>query len=204
VASTLDYTSPLRSHQLLDGYFHYRDVAGEQNLAVILDVRSVEFVRGVSKIVESGWVVIPIFFSKDMKIYVRSGLYQCPLLSGAPSPELIQEMSTYDDQWNFIQNMIDERRLKLKEPFSVLIRILDGQREGHFNKAYDYTRIDYSYMPAETKNKNYLFSGNSLSKFGSMPKLSKIVPKSIDGSFFQKSLTDAFVQKFGLTQFKTT
>ena len=112
-------------------------------------------------------------------------------------------MSTYEDQWNFIQNMLSERQIALNEPFSLMIRILDGQREGHFSRLYDYNRFDYSFMPAETKNPNYLFSAGSLLKFAKMPKLSKVVPKGIDGSHFQKSVTDAFVQKFGLTQFET-
>lgn len=170
-------------------------------MSAVFDVRSIEFVQGMAKIVEAGWAVIPIFIAKDMKLYVRSGIFQVPLLKGPPSAELIKEMSTYEDQWNFIQNKLSNRELFLHEPFSIIIRILDGQREGHFARAYDYTRFDYSYMPAETKNKNYLYSANSIVKFGKMPKLSKVVPKSIDGSHFQKSVTDAFVQKFGLTQF---
>ena len=203
VATTLDFTSPLRSFHLLDGYFHYREIAGEQNLAAIFDVRSIEFVRGMPKIVESGWAVIPIFFSKDLKLYVRSGIYQVPLLKGPPSGDLIKEMATYEDQWNFIQNKIAERELQLHEPFSIIIRICDGQREGHFSRRYDYNRLDYSFMPAETKNPNYLFSKNSLVKFAKMPRTSKVVPKGIDGSHFQKSVTDEFVKKFGLSQFTT-
>jgi len=203
VATTLDYSTPLRSPHLLDGFFNYRNIRGEQNLAVILDVRSVEFVSGNTKIVEAGWAVVPLFQNKDQKLYIKSGIFQVPLLRGPPDDDLIKEMSTYEDQWNFIQNMISERKLSLAEPFSVIVRILDGQREGHFAKKYDYTRFDYSYMPAETKNKNYLFSELSLSKFSKMPKLSKVVPKTIDGSLFQKKITDDFVEKFGLLQFNT-
>ena len=58
-------------------------------------------------------------------------------------------------------------------------------------------------MPAETKDPNLLFSQKSLLKFAKMPKLSKVVPKGIDGSHFQKSITDEFVRKLGLTQFTT-
>lgn len=203
IASTLDYASPLRSFHLLDGFFNYRDIPGEQQLAAVFDVRSIEFVGGNPKIVEAGWAVIPIFFSRDLKLYVRSGVYQIPLLKGKPTPELIKEMSTYEDQWNFIQNLLSERQIALNEPFSAIIRIWDGQREGHFSRLYDYNRLDYSFMPLETKNPNFLFSPASLIKFNKMPKLSSVVPKRTDGSNFQKSLTDAFVQKFGLTQFET-
>jgi hypothetical protein len=187
----------------LDGYFHYRNISGEQNLAAVFDVRSIEFVQGTAKIVESGWAVIPIFMSRDLKLYVRSGIYQVPLLKGPPSGELISEMATYEDQWNFLQNKIAERELQLHAPFSIIVRIWDGQREGHFQRIYDYHRFDYSYMPAETKDQNYLFSEKSLLKFAKMPKLSQVVPKGIDGSHFQKSITDEFVRKFGLTQFTT-
>lgn len=107
----------------MDGFFHYREVPGEQNLAVILDVRSVEFVQGSSKIVEAGWAVIPVFFSKELKLYVRSGVFQVPLIKGPPSSDLIAEMATYEDQWNFIQNKISERELQLHEPFSIIIRV---------------------------------------------------------------------------------
>lgn len=196
IASTLDYTTPLRSLHLLDGFFHYRDIKADQNLAVIFDVRSIEFVQGEAKIVEAGWAVIPIFFQRDLKLYVRSGIYQVPLFKGAPSGEIVQEMSTYEDQWNFVQD-------NLHSPFSVIVRICDGQREGHYSRSYDYNRFDYSYMPAETKDPNLLFSQKSLLKFAKMPKLSKVVPKGIDGSHFQKSITDEFVRKLGLTQFTT-
>ena len=203
MASTLDFSSPLRSFHLLDGFFNFREVAGEQNLAAILDVRSIEFVSGETKIVEAGWAVVPIFFTKDLKQYVRSGIYQVPLLRGPPDSDLIQEMSTYEDQWNFVQNMLSERKVSLLEPFTVIVRVLDGQREGHFSRRFDYSRFDYSFMPAESKNKNYLFSQESLIKFQKMPRLSQVVPKTIDGSQFQKKITDDFVEKFGLTQFHT-
>lgn len=123
IASTLDYSSAIRSFKLLDGYFNYRDIQGEANLSIILDVRSIEFVQGNGKIVESGWAVVPIFHSKDYKLYVRSGVYQVPLLKGPPNSDLVQEMCTYEDQWNFIQNKIQDRELSLFEPFTIMIRV---------------------------------------------------------------------------------
>lgn len=86
---------------------NFRNVPGKQNLAAILDVRSIEFVAGNTKIVESGWAVVPIFLNRDMKLYVKSGIFQVPLIRGPPDPELIEEMATYEDQWNFIQVILD-------------------------------------------------------------------------------------------------
>lgn len=165
MATTLDYRSPLNSFKLLDGYFNYRNVVGEQNLSIIIDVRSIEFVQGSGKIVEAGWAVIPIFFIKEHKLYVRSGYYQVPLVKGPPSSEIVKEMATYEDQWNFVQNKISDGELSYYEPFSVIVRLVDGQLEGHYQKIYDYTRFDYSYMPAETKNPDYLFTDSSVVRF---------------------------------------
>ena len=162
LATTLDFNSPIHSFRLLDGYFNYFNVVGEQNMAIIVDVRSIEFVQGDGKIVESGWAVVPIFTQREHKLYVRSGYYQVPLIRGPPKSEIIKEMATYEDQWNYVQELINKRDLSYYEPFSVMVRLVDGQLEGHYQRIYDHTRFDYTYMPPETKNPNFLFTENSL------------------------------------------
>jgi hypothetical protein len=42
---------------------------------MILDVRANEFIRGTPKIPEVGWNIVPIFFKRDTKVYIRSGYF---------------------------------------------------------------------------------------------------------------------------------
>ena len=133
VATTMDLESPMRSYRFLDGYFHFRDVPGTPNLAVVLDIRSIEYVRGTPKIVEAGWTLVPVFFIRDARLYVRSGIYQMPVFKGPVDREMIAEMAQYEDQWNFLQERLVERRgITLYQPFSVIVRLLAPRMQAKF------------------------------------------------------------------------
>jgi hypothetical protein len=41
---------------------------------------------------------------------------------------------------------------------TVMVRVLDGQREFHFKEIYDYPRFDFAYMPREGKSQNYFYN----------------------------------------------
>ncbi len=43
ISCTLDWNSPMKTPLLMDGFFHYKDIAGQANMSIIVDVRACEF-----------------------------------------------------------------------------------------------------------------------------------------------------------------
>jgi len=71
--ATYDWDSSVQSVRFLDGYIYYQNVEPDPAMSLILDIRSLEFVKGVPKIEHVGWTAIPIFFKRYGNFYVRSG-----------------------------------------------------------------------------------------------------------------------------------
>lgn len=67
----------------------------------------------------------------------------------------------------------------MAEPFTILIRILDGQREGHFNKPVDLERMNYEYIP-ETWPATHRITTETIMGFKDMPKMQSMVPPTHD------------------------
>jgi hypothetical protein len=114
----------------LIGYFTFKDVRFEKNLTILVDVKKVIFSeRGTKSIIENvGWAVCPIFTANG---YVRSGVYQLPLFKGVPSKKIIEELPK-TDPWPFIIEQTELKgaeKLQYLEPMSVVVRLLDSQRE---------------------------------------------------------------------------
>ena len=39
--------------------------------------------------------------------------------------------------------------LEMLKPASAIVRLIDGQREGHYQIPFDWRRLDYSYLPQD-------------------------------------------------------
>jgi len=61
---------------------------------------------------------------------VKSGIYQVPLFKGKISTELVEALKE-EDPWDFITDLLKRRKIKLYKPCSVIVRLLDSQRDGH-------------------------------------------------------------------------
>jgi len=78
-----DWESPQRSQKFKDGWHAYRDITMDQNLVIIIDVRSVKQKKHVSghddevEVKPIGWAVLPVFTEDG---YVRSDSYQVRLI----------------------------------------------------------------------------------------------------------------------------
>ena len=59
-----------------------------------------------SRMIESGWAVVPIFNKFENKLYVRSGYYQVPLFAGPVDKQLIEEMRKYADPNDFLKETL--------------------------------------------------------------------------------------------------
>ncbi len=65
-----------------------------------------------------------------------SGIYQLPLVRGPVDPELLKEMEG-TDPWELLQEKINAKKSKFAwlEPTSVVVRLLDSQREVIFKSS---------------------------------------------------------------------
>lgn len=60
-ATKLDWRSKARSPRYMDGFFHFRDIAGKPNQAVVIEVKSVQSAGTSVKLNTDGWAILPIF-----------------------------------------------------------------------------------------------------------------------------------------------
>lgn len=82
-----------------------------------------------------------------------------------------------------------------------MVRLIDGQREGHFQVPFDWRRIDFSYLPQD-KLYDYAYNEAVEEELKDAKKMYQI---KLEGSSneleYNKKLTNASVSKFGLKQF---
>lgn len=127
--SNYDWESAVTTPMFLEGFVTFRDVKFEKNLTLLIDVRTVTFKKkGTVPVFKTiGWSALPVF-SPDG--YVQSGIYQLPVFDG-PIPKPIIEGLLENDPWPFLMDKIKEKKpiIKYLEPMSVVVRLLDGQRE---------------------------------------------------------------------------
>jgi hypothetical protein len=65
-------------------------------------------------------------------------------------PRQVIEDLKKQDAWVYLRDQIKAKRLFYLEFMSVIVRLVDSQREGHFKKRFDCDRLDYRYLPVET------------------------------------------------------
>ena len=82
------------------------------------------------------WTILPLFTYDK---YVNSGIYQVPLFKDGVNDEILKELIGSTDPWLKMLQITRETdfetkkpRLQYLYPSSVIIRLVDGQREGHY------------------------------------------------------------------------
>mmetsp|Transcript_6219 Transcript_6219/g.7003 ORF Transcript_6219/g.7003 Transcript_6219/m.7003 type:complete len:220 (-) Transcript_6219:356-1015(-) len=114
--------------------------------------------------------------------YINSGQYQLPVFKGAPAPELIEQFNELAeteeetlDPWEVVAAVMDEKKsgIKYLNNMTVVIRLLDGQREGHLNRLYHVNSFDYTYLPEEKLNK-FAYNSTTEAEFPRAKKLNAI------------------------------
>jgi len=192
--------SPLSSPQFLEGFVTFKDVAFEKNLVMIVDIKTVTFKNKTDPIFSNiAWTVVPLF-SPDG--YILSGIYQIPLFQGSIPKDIVDKLPL-NDPWPFIEeNMKGKKPLaKYWDYTSVIVRVLDGQREGHFSNPYDYERMNYQYLPVKNRAK-WIYNIAVAAKLSKADKYATIVPNKEDPKKFNKKITEAFINKFGFVKYK--
>jgi hypothetical protein len=123
--SKIDWDSALPSPRFVEGFVNFPNIKFDKNLTMIIDVRSVKFTRTRAVFENIGWAICPIFSADG---YVQSGIYQIPVINGAVPKDIINELPM-NDPWPYLNDLISSKKLKYLEYMSVLVRLLDGQRE---------------------------------------------------------------------------
>lgn len=143
-----DWNSFVDTPTFLDGFQTFKNIDFNENLHVIVDIRQVNL--DTKDLKPLAWTIIPVFYEDG---YVRSGIYQIPLFAGQVPSGLLTEM-TAQDPWNYLVKASEKSGgPKYFQNSSLLFRIIDAQREGHFSQALDLNRLDYSYIPKSILSK---------------------------------------------------
>jgi hypothetical protein len=202
--SVLEWESPLKSPAYAERFVLFRNKAYQKNLIFVVDVREAKFINGAIKLVDYAWTVVPVFTDNE---YVNSGIYQVPLFGGGVKKSVLKEIETADNIW---EKMVSQ--LKIKEKFSkkrmlstlgtssVIVRLLDGQRDGHFKTRFDYKRLSQEYLP---KNKlcQYTYNEFIAEKLKQTPQLKSLLGR-YDQFVVNTLLTKHVIDTFGLAHFK--
>lgn len=144
INSSFDWSSPLPSPAYIEGYVNYKKIKSHESAHLVIDVRKVKIIVKKGKeyydLEPYAWCVLPLF---TFDRYVNSGIYQMPLFKGAVSQPLLKRCLDSRDVWK--QGMLDALRetdLETKKPLleymkysSVIVRLIDGQREVDFSQA---------------------------------------------------------------------
>lgn len=127
LVSRLDWESPITSPQFLNDFFSFKHITPKKNLNLIIEARTVTLNRKEAFFKTVGWTVLPIFNSNG---YVDSGIYQLPILKGSIPKDLLDHI-THHEAWPYINDLLHMKKspVQLLEPMSVIVRLLDGQRE---------------------------------------------------------------------------
>jgi hypothetical protein len=125
--SLLDWDGPLTSPRFLDGYITFKDIKFDKNVHIIIEIRTVNLKKIPAQFQTVGWTIFPIFTPDG---YVKSGIYQVPLIAGEVDREFIKEAPN-NDPWTFLLDEMKRKSKKLKwlGTSSVMVRLVDSQRE---------------------------------------------------------------------------
>ena len=91
----VDWESPLRTPQFLDGFHTFKNIVFDKNFHIILDVRGISFAKQRPEVFDVGWTILPVFSNDG---YVQSGVYQLPIFKGAVPVQILSEL-TANDPW---------------------------------------------------------------------------------------------------------
>ncbi len=94
-------------------------------------------------------------------------------------------MYQFDDPWNYLAQRLNERSIQLWEGVSLIARLLDSQREGHYSRPFDFDQFNMVYIPEIVSTKlNYAYTGATEARLATTPRLGTMVPPNMDKLVF--------------------
>lgn len=128
LSSKIDWESPLSTPHFTEDFYNFYNISAKNNLTLFLEVRTVTFnKKDVPAFKTVGWTVVPIFNPNG---YMQSGCYQLPIFKGT-IPKDVLDRITHNDAWPVLMELLAMKKspVQLLEPMSVIVRVVDGQRE---------------------------------------------------------------------------
>ena len=125
--SKLDWNGPLNSPRFLDGYITFKNIPFSKNKHLIVDIRTVNLQKYPLEFSTIGWTIVPLFTSNG---YVLSSVYQIPLFAGEVNKSIVTELPK-NDPWPYMMDQVKAKKLKYLGKTSIMIRLVDAQREVH-------------------------------------------------------------------------
>lgn len=206
--SSLDWSSAVKTPNYIEGYVHYRKVTADKAKCLVIDVRKIRVVIKKDKEFFDpepyGWTILPIF---TFDLYVNSGVYQLPLFRGSVNAQILKEVSASTDPWKRMLQISQEKdletylpRLQFIYPSSVIVRLVDGQREGHYQIPFDWRRLTQEYLPQDYLF-DYSYNEAVEDNLKKEKKLKSLKPDNITDLEFNMKITKFIINKFELVQF---
>jgi hypothetical protein len=190
----IDWESAVKTQCYKDGFEVFRNIMFNRSLHMIVDVRSVSFARQTPEVTNVGWTILPIFSDDG---FVESGIYQLPLFRGAVPVPILQDLAT-NKPWEFLNNLVGKRNgPSFLTPVSVIVRLVDAQREGHFNMPMELQRLNYSYIPGNLLSK-FSYNAAAMAKMDGQKRLKSIIPNQGAEEPYQKKINQGMANHLGL------
>ena len=183
----VEWTSSIKTPQYLDGFHTYKNIMFDKNLHLIIDVRAVSFAKQRPEVLTVGWTILPIFSADG---YVRSGIYQMPVFKGPVPASFLPDLAS-NDPWVTLMNAVNKPGGPVYfNPVSVIVRLVDSQRDGHFTVPLDVNRFNYDYIAEELKAK-MAYNAAAQAKAEQQRKLKSLVPANFSPETYLKRVNEA-------------
>lgn len=188
--NSFDWNSSIRTPRFLNGYRTFANAVYDPYLAIIIDIRAVNFTTKPASLVPVGWTALQVFNEDG---YVASGYFQLPVFKGSVPLEVLEGLAS-NRAWEIIPA---NRSIQLIESLSVLVRLVDSQRFNHLMTPIDVSRMNYNYLPKSLLPR-LAYTAEADSRAGKEAKLITIVPSRGAVEPFQHKINETVGRVLGL------
>ena len=131
--------------------------------------------------------MLPIFSADG---YVKSGMYQLPVFKGTVPGSFLPDLAI-SDPWNLLMNSVSKPGgPTYLDPVSVIVRLVDTQRDGHFIVPLDLNRISYDYISEDIRPK-LAYNAAAQAKSDQQRRLKTLVPGNFSPENYLKRVNEA-------------
>lgn len=185
-----------------EGYVKFKGKPFKTNLHFLIELARVDLPAFSDPEVNPvAWTILPVFVIDPLsgQGYVNSNIYQLPLFEGRVNATLATDLQAGEDPWATVMGMLKSGKIKYWKYASVYCRLLDIQREGHFQKSFDFERASEEYLP-EGKASSYRFLRDDEEQIEKKKAtfLKTTIPYQEDPYNFNKRLTEVCCAKYGI------
>lgn len=184
-----------------EGYVKYSKIPFDTGLHFVVELSTVSLPAfREPEIKKVAWSILPIFVIDKLSKqgYVNSNIYQLPLFAGSIDKNVVLELQC-EDPWEKIVSLLKSKKIKYWNSASVFCRLLDIQREGHFQEAFDYMRASEELLPeSRVQGYRYYHSDDEALRKKKAKMLSSIIPYKEDPYSFNKRMSEFCFKEYDI------